>query len=64
MREVYNDSMNSLQQSLQGKELHVNGDGRFDSPGHTALYGLYSLMDADTSKIICSAMLKVIAMFI
>ncbi|KAJ8050269.1 hypothetical protein HOLleu_03403 [Holothuria leucospilota] len=39
-------------QSLEGKNLIVAGDGRTDSPGHSAQYCTYSFMDTDTSKIL------------
>ena len=34
------------------KELTLIGDGRCDSPGYSAKYGTYTLMEATTSKII------------
>ena len=39
---------------LKDKKSSVNlcGDGRFDSPGHNAKYGTYSLMDEATGNII------------
>lgn len=40
--------------------VKVNGDGRFDSPGHSALYCVYSFMDCDTSKILACELVKVI----
>ena len=39
--------------------VKVNGDGRFDSPGHSALYFVYSFMDCDTSKILACELVKV-----
>ena len=39
--------------------VDVTGDGRCDSPGHSALFGLYSLMDAKTRKILTAHVLKV-----
>ena len=32
--------------------LHIGGDGRCCSPGHTAKFGSYSVMDLNTSKIL------------
>ena len=32
--------------------LSIGGDGRVDSPGHSAKYGLYALIDLDTNKVI------------
>ena len=37
---------------LQGKPLTVGGDARCDSPGHSAKYGSYTLMDLNTSKVL------------
>jgi hypothetical protein len=39
--------------------LRLNGDGRFDSPGHSAMYGMYTFMDAATSKIVANNLVKV-----
>lgn len=36
----------------EGRELKLGGDARCCSPGHTAKYGSYSLMDFTTSKVI------------
>ena len=51
--------MNAVHTELAGRFLEINGDGRFDSPGHSALYGVYTFMDAATSLIFSSAILKV-----
>ena len=32
--------------------LSIGGDGRADSPGHSAKYGSYGLIDLDTNKVI------------
>jgi len=39
--------------------VRVNGDGRFDSPGHSAMFGIYTMMEAGTSKILSSNLVKV-----
>lgn len=39
--------------------LALAGDGRSDSPGHSALYGVYSLMDCDSGKILAVELVKV-----
>ena len=36
----------------RGTALPIGGDGRADSPGHSAKYGSYSLIDFDSNKII------------
>lgn len=38
--------------ALEGKEVSLAGDGRRDSPGHSAQYCTYSFMDTTTSQII------------
>ncbi|XP_052106632.1 uncharacterized protein LOC127739086 [Mytilus californianus] len=40
--------------SLQGpdKQIILGGDGRCDSPGYSAKYGSYTLMDLNTNKIL------------
>ena len=52
--------MKDVHTELEGKDLETNGDGPFDSPGHSALYGVYTFMDAATSLIFSSAILKVL----
>ena len=37
---------------LRGNQLHLSGDGRCDSPGHSAKYATYSLMDSATDLIL------------
>ena len=59
MREVYAEQLDQVHEGNSGKELKVNGDGRFSSPGHTALYGTYTLMDSQSSKIVACEMVKV-----
>ncbi|XP_055999261.1 uncharacterized protein LOC125649364 [Ostrea edulis] len=39
-------------ESLQGQEIIALGDGRNDSPGHSAQYCTYSIMDNSSKKII------------
>ena len=59
MREVYAALLDQVHRENSGKELNVNGDGRFSSPRHTALYGTYILMVSQSSKIFASEMVKV-----
>ncbi|XP_078378287.1 uncharacterized protein LOC144661382 [Oculina patagonica] len=42
----------------EGKELILGGDGRCDSPGHSAKYGSYSLMDLEQNKILDSQLVQ------
>ena len=38
--------------NLQQKQLVLGGDGRCDSPGYSAKYGSYSLMELESNKVI------------
>ncbi|KAJ8049969.1 hypothetical protein HOLleu_02957 [Holothuria leucospilota] len=38
--------------SLKGKSLSIVGDGRCDSPGYSAKYCSYTLMDIETEKVV------------
>lgn len=40
-----------LQQIPDGEKVTLGGDGRADSPGHSAKYGAYTLMDMERSKV-------------
>lgn len=60
MRQVYQNHMDKVHDSLSNDEpLHLNGDGRFDSPGHCALFGTYTLMESKTGLIVASETIKV-----
>ena len=32
--------------------MNLGGDGRADSPGHSAKYGSYSVLDCDSNKVL------------
>ncbi|CAN7981048.1 unnamed protein product [Ixodes pacificus] len=49
---VWKAEQAQLVQGLQGKTLRLAGDGRADSPGYSAKYGTYSLMEMDIKRII------------
>jgi len=51
--------MTEVVEIVHNKELDIHGDGRFDSPGHSALYGTYTFMDAHTSLIVMNSVVKV-----
>ena len=36
----------------RGASLRVGGDGRADSPGHSAKFGSYSMVDFETHKVL------------
>ena len=42
----------ALLHNLQQKQLVLGGDGRCDSPGYSAKYGSYSLMELENNKVI------------
>ena len=45
--------MNNFQQAQADVgELELSGDGRADSPGHSAKYGTYTIMDVRRNKIL------------
>ena len=39
--------------------INLNGDGRCDSPGHSAKYGTYTLMDNDSGKVVAFRLFQV-----
>jgi hypothetical protein len=51
-----NKTWKTLQTSLwntrKGNDIIIGGDGRNDSPGHSAQYCTYSFVDADTKEIL------------
>ncbi|KAL1481106.1 hypothetical protein MTO96_050460 [Rhipicephalus appendiculatus] len=50
--QVWTTQQASLVEACKGRELHLLGDGRCDSPGHSAKYLTYTLMDADSKKVL------------
>lgn len=49
----------ALLRSLKDEELVVAGDGRSDSPGYTAKFGSYTLMDLKRDKVITFELIQV-----
>lgn len=35
-----------------GRHLTIGGDGRADSPGHSAKYGTYTMLDVHQNKVL------------
>lgn len=56
---VWNIKQTSLLDERKGKAVRLAGDGRCCSPGHTAKYGSYTLMDADTGEILAMELVQV-----
>lgn len=53
MSRVYQRYQKSLLTSLKDKSgLVVAGDGRADSPGHSAKYGTYSVVELSVNKVL------------
>lgn len=57
--QMWSSEMENLLPSLQEKSVDLLGDGRCDSPGHSAKYLTYSFMDAATKKIISCVQVQV-----
>ena len=58
---VHERYQNSLLAELKEKgDLIVAGDGRADSPGHSAKYGSYSLIDLTCNKVVDFKLVQVI----
>ena len=50
---VWNDNQSVILSECVSKgPLTVGGDGRADSPGHSAKYGSYGIMDLTSNKVI------------
>lgn len=53
----YQQMMMAILQRHRGKEIIIAGDGRNDSPGHSAMYCTYSFMEYETKDIISSVII-------
>ena len=49
----------NIKKIIHDEKLLVGGDGRCDSPGHTAKYCTYSLSDQKTNRILCASVTQV-----
>jgi len=52
INEVWEGEQNSVFNELKDTELWLSGDGRYDSPGHNAKYGTYTMIDQSSDKIV------------
>lgn len=52
-------SANLIEQLRKSKDVVWSGDGRFDSMGHSAKYGLYTMLCCTTLKIVHFELLQV-----
>ena len=55
---LWQEQHDALIESLKGKSLVLAGDGRNDSPGYSAQYCSYSLMDVSSKAIAGLEVLK------
>lgn len=57
----YNEQNALLLQHIKDekKSITLSGDGRADSPGHTAKYGIYTLMHTENKKILSGEVVQV-----
>ena len=58
-------TVNTLDQCrATGVPLTIGGDGRADSPGHSAKYGSYGIIDLDTNEVIDIQLIQVIKIYL
>ena len=57
---LWKRNQDQLLDQLRDTELTLGGDGRCCSPGHTAKYGSYTLMDLTTSKVLDTQLVQVL----
>lgn len=50
--QVWSQEHAALLDQAKNRPLKQAGDGRADSPGFSAKYGTYSVLDLDTNKIV------------
>ena len=52
INEVWEGEQGAVFSHLKDKELWLSGDGRCDSPGHSAKYGTYTMLDQKSVTIV------------
>ena len=62
VRSLWQSHQDDLVQKLNGKTLSLGGDGRCCSPGHTAQFGSYSLMDLESKQVLDVQLVQVISL--
>ena len=50
INEVWEREQDTVFNDLEGKDLWLSGDGRCDSPGHSAKYGTYTMIDQTLTR--------------
>ena len=53
------ESRQQIQMLTEKEVVNLDGDGRCDSPGHSAKYGTYTLMDDDTGNVVAFNVIQV-----
>ena len=58
---TWHNHQKQVLQSIKERKVQINvaGDGRCDSPGHSAKYGTYSLLDESSGKVIDFSLVQV-----
>lgn len=51
-RQVWNKRQHDMFKDAEGRRLTLAGDGRADSPGHSAKYGTYTMLDVEKNKVL------------
>ncbi|KAG0445437.1 hypothetical protein HPB47_015133 [Ixodes persulcatus] len=51
VQEVWESEQNLMVEASRGQKLCLSGDGRADSPGHSADFGTYTLMDVNRNRV-------------
>ncbi|KAG0444130.1 hypothetical protein HPB47_014140 [Ixodes persulcatus] len=59
VQEVWISEQDLMIQAAQGEKLCLAGDGRADSPGHSADFGTYTLMDVTRNRVFHIELVKI-----
>lgn len=59
VNELWMGKQRALLDSRKDQELRLGGDGRCCSPGHTAKYGSYTLMDLTSGEVLTTHLIQV-----
>nr|XP_022309859.1 uncharacterized protein LOC111115422 isoform X3 [Crassostrea virginica] len=53
IEEIWTKHQNEILENFRGSDVVLLGDGRMDSPGHSAQYCTYTFMENETNTILC-----------
>ena len=60
LSQAWKHEQETVRQELVNKgAINLNGDGRCESPGHSAKYGTYTLLDDDSDKVVAFSVVQV-----